>query len=222
MMDMEETLPSYAALSYYEGDDVYPVTRITAGAVGSPGRRTFVLQAFFGAEPFSWIIEKDQAMALSRAIPELLGEVQEEFPELGDPLVAAAPNLNLTEPLQPLFRVGSIGVGYDRLHDLVIFTLVDADLMDGGEEEEELMEEEESDPPEHQIYTTRRPGETAGRTGRQGGGSRPSPVPALQRAHGRLRALLPPRQHPDSTAGERLSTSDGEPTTQRLHRAVGK
>lgn len=159
MMDMTDTLPTYAALSYYESDDVFPVTRITAGAVGAAGRRTFVLQAFFGAEPFSWIIEKDQAMALSKAIPELLDDVREEFPELGDPLVAAAPNLTLAEPLQPLFRVGSIGVGYDRLHDLVIFTLVDADTMNGGEEDaaemDELLDEDESAPPEHQIFVTR-------------------------------------------------------------------
>ena len=153
---MDDTLPTYAALPYYEGDDIYPVTRIIAGAVGPQGRRTFVLQAFFGAEPFSWIIEKDQAMALSKAIPELLDDVRLEFPELGDPLIAAAPNLNLTEPLQPLFRVGSIGVGYDRLHDLVIFTLIDADMLNGGEElAEELIDEEDGDPPEHQIYTTR-------------------------------------------------------------------
>lgn len=156
MMDMTDTPSSFAALSYYEGDDVYPVTRITVGAVGAPGRRTFALQAFFGAEPFSWLIEKDQAMALSKAIPELLDDVLAEFPELGHPLVAAAPNLTLAEPLQPLFRVGSIGVGYDRLHDLVIFTLVDADMMNAGEEDAELVDdEEESDPPEHQIYVTR-------------------------------------------------------------------
>jgi len=153
-MIMADTLPSYAALPYYEGDDVYPVTRIIAGAIGAAGRRTFVLQAFFGAEPFSWVIEKDQAMALSKAIPELLDEVRDEFPELGEPLVAATPNLNLTEPLQPLFRVGSIGVGYDRLHDLVVFTLVDRDVM-SGETEEELIDDDDSDPPEHQIYTTR-------------------------------------------------------------------
>jgi uncharacterized repeat protein (TIGR03847 family) len=151
---MADTPPTYAGLSYFEGDDVYPVTRITAGAVGALGRRTFVLQAFFGPEPFSWVIEKEQAMALSRAIPELLSDVREEYPELGEPLVPAAPNLTLAEPLQPLFRVGSIGVGYDRLHDLVIFTLVDADLMDGGEEDE-LAEAEDADPPEHQIFTTR-------------------------------------------------------------------
>jgi uncharacterized repeat protein (TIGR03847 family) len=149
---MTDSLPAYAALPLYEGDDVYPVTRITAGAVGPSGRRTFVLQAFFGAEPFCWVIEKDQAMALSEAIPELLDDVLAEFPELGEPLVAAAPNLSLMEPLQPLFRVGSIGVTYDRLHDLVIFTLVDADMMN-GESGEEL--NDAAEPPEHHIYTTR-------------------------------------------------------------------
>jgi uncharacterized repeat protein (TIGR03847 family) len=153
-MNMTDSLPSFAALPYYEGDDVYPVTRITAGAVGATGRRTFVLQAFFGPEPFSWVIEKDQAMALSKAIPELLDDVRSEFPELNEPLVAAAPNLTLAEPLQPLFRVGSIGVGYDRLHDLVVFTLVDADKLD-SEDEEDLINDDDQEPPEHQIYTTR-------------------------------------------------------------------
>lgn len=153
-MYMADSLPSYAALPYYEGDDVYPVTRITAGAVGASGRRTFVLQAFFGLEPFCWVIEKDQAMALSKAIPELLDDVRAEFPELGEPLVAAAPNLTLVEPFQPLFRVGSIGVEYDRLHDLVIFTLVDADTM-VGEDEEELIDANADEPPEHHIFTTR-------------------------------------------------------------------
>ncbi len=153
-MDMTYSLPTYAALPYFEGDDVYPVTRITAGAVGAIGRRTFVLQAFFGAEPFSWVIEKDQALALSKAIPALLHDVRTEFPELDEPLVAAAPNLTLTEPLQPLFRVGSIGVGYDRLHDLVVFTLVDADKLESADEED-LINEEDQQPPEHQIYTTR-------------------------------------------------------------------
>ena len=150
---MTDLLPSYAALPYYEGDDVYPVTRITAGAVGASGRRTFILQAFFGAEPFCWVIEKEQAMALSRAIPELLEDVRAEFPELGEPLVAAAPNLTLVEPLQPLFRVGSIGVEYDRLHDLVIFTLVDADTM--NVEDEEGLIDADADPPEHHLFTTR-------------------------------------------------------------------
>lgn len=150
---MTEQTPAFAGLPYYPSDEVYPVTRITAGAVGAPGRRVFVLQAHFGAEPFSWVIEKEQALGLSRTIPELLAEVQVEFPELGAPLVAAQPNLALTEPLQPLFRVGSIGVSYDRLHDLVIFSLVDADAF--NPQEEDLTEVEDEEATEQHLYMTR-------------------------------------------------------------------
>lgn len=107
-------------------DGIFPVSRITAGVIGEPGRRIFVLQARMNGAIVSWVIEKDQALALSRSLPKLLSDVQSEFPELADPLVAAEPNLALSEPLEPDFRVGSIGLGYDRLHDLVVLVLQDA------------------------------------------------------------------------------------------------
>lgn len=144
---MIDTPLAFGALSYSE-DEIYPVTRITTGAVGQPGQRVFILQAHIGAEPFSWVVEKDQIRALSRAIPELLADVRTEFPELGDPLIAAAPNLALSGPLDPIFRVGSLGVGYDRLHDMVVLTLVDA---------ETLRDDQEQDPDDtgQNIYLTR-------------------------------------------------------------------
>ncbi|OQA46747.1 MAG: hypothetical protein BWY52_00585 [Chloroflexi bacterium ADurb.Bin325] len=119
---------AFGALSNSD-DDIYPVTRITTGAVGEPGRRLFILQAHVGDEPFSWVVEKDQVRALGRAIPELLADVRREFPELGDPLIAATPNLELSVPFEPIFRVGSLGVSYDRLHDMVVLTLVDAEAL---------------------------------------------------------------------------------------------
>lgn len=145
-------IPGFAAMSYYDEEDFYPVTRITAGTVGETSYRVFVLQAHIGPEPFSWVIEKEQALALSRAIPELLADVESEFPELGEPLVAAQPNLALTEPLEPLFRVGSLGVSYDRLHDLVVLILVDAKLLQGQLEEQDLDDDEDAG---QRIYTTR-------------------------------------------------------------------
>jgi uncharacterized repeat protein (TIGR03847 family) len=145
---MIDTPLAFGALSYYE-DEVYPVTRITAGSVGEPGQRVFILQAHVGAEPFSWVIQKEQAWALSRAIPELLTDIKVEFPELGEPLVAAAPNLALSEPLEPLFQVGSMGVSYDRLHDMVVLSLIDAELLRDDREQDE---DEET---EQRIYTTR-------------------------------------------------------------------
>jgi len=140
-------------MAYYEDDEVYPVTRILAGAVGDSGQRVFVLQAHFGGQVVSWVIQKDQALGLSRTIPRLLAEVHAEFPELGEPLVAARPNADLNEPLQPRFRVGSIGLGYDRIHDLVVLILVDADTEQM--QEVDLLAAEAEEPPELYLYTTR-------------------------------------------------------------------
>ena len=117
-------------MAHYDEDGVHPVNRITAGSIGEPGRRAFVLQAQIGQDLISWVIEKEQAIGLRESIPELLAEIQTEFPELDAPLVAHQPNLALREPLEPAFRVGSIGLGYDRFHDLVVFTLVDAAVFD--------------------------------------------------------------------------------------------
>ena len=136
-------------MTYYD-DEFYPVARITTAAVGDPGRRIFILQARWKGEIISWVIEKEQALALSRNIPKLLQDIREEFPELGDPLVAAEPNLELSEPLQPEFRVGSIGLGYDRLHDLVILALQDADT-----EEDDGLVDAADDDVAVQVFTTR-------------------------------------------------------------------
>jgi uncharacterized repeat protein (TIGR03847 family) len=135
-------------MAYYD-HDIYPVSRITAGAVGEIGRRVFVLQARLDGEFVSWVIEKDQALALGRSIPRLLQDIRDEFPELTEPLVAAEPNLTLSEPLKPEFRVGSIGLGYDRLHDLVVLTLQNVDT--------EVVEEipEVDDDGSVQVFTTR-------------------------------------------------------------------
>ncbi len=96
-------------------------------------------------------------MALGKVIPRLLAEVRAEYPELAEPVVAARPNLALAEPLEPVFRVSSISLGYDRLHDLVVLTLVDED--DDNDDEElpdEVADEDEADElPDLQIYATR-------------------------------------------------------------------
>lgn len=141
-------------MAYYGDDDIYPVTRITAGSFGEAGRRVFILQVQYGQQFYSWVIEKQQAIALSRAIPELLEDVQAEYPELEEPTVAAEPNLALTEPLEPQFRVGSMGVGYDRIHDLVVLTLVDAESEEIAFAQDDASEQYEQ-PPELYIYTTR-------------------------------------------------------------------
>ena len=61
-------------MAHFSEDDAHPVTRITAGSIGEPGRRVFILQAQYGKSLVSWVIEKDHAVALMRAIPRLLSK----------------------------------------------------------------------------------------------------------------------------------------------------
>ncbi len=139
-------------MAHYDDNDALPVTRITAGAVGQPGTRIFILQAHYGEEVVSWVVEKAQVISLSRSILQLLAGVHEEFPELRAPLVASEPSLSLREPLMPEFRVGGIDLDYDRLHDLVVLTLVDAMPQDFDSIDEDL---DLSEGVELLIYTTR-------------------------------------------------------------------
>ncbi len=47
--------------------------------------------------------------------------------------------------------MGSLGIGYDRLHDLIVFTLVDADILEAMADPETI----EADDPEQLVFTTR-------------------------------------------------------------------
>ena len=139
-------------MAYFDDEELYPVRRITAGSIGEPGRRVFLLQAQVEGQTVTWLIEKRQIQALRNMIPRLLAHIQSEYPELGDPLVAAKPNLALNEPFDPVFRVSSISVDYDRLHDLVVLNLVDADSADMEEVDDAADEEQIAD---LQVFTTR-------------------------------------------------------------------
>ena len=144
-------------MAYFEDDELYPVTRITAGAIGEPNKRIFVLQAQVEGEIITWLIDKKQVATLGRMIPRLLARVQTEYPELSEPLVAARPNLALREPLDPVFQVGEIFLDYDRLHDLVVLNLMDADVDERPADlgDEEAAEDEEDQAPDLQVFTTR-------------------------------------------------------------------
>ncbi len=135
---------------YLDNDDAYPVTRITTGTLGDPQQRVYVLQAQFGPDIFSWVLGRRQALVLARQLPQLLADIRREFPELHEPLVAAQPNLALSEPVIPLFRVGKVGLGYDRIHDLVVLTLIDIRSLQLDPDAEDDLDESG-----HRIYTTR-------------------------------------------------------------------
>jgi uncharacterized repeat protein (TIGR03847 family) len=111
--------------------DLDPVARITAAAVGEPGRRTFYLQARKGDVLVSMVIEKQQVALLSMHIDQLLERI-------GAPDERASPDpddLDLEEPLVPEFRIGAIAISYEDDRDLVVLRC-----------EELVPEPEEADP----------------------------------------------------------------------------
>ncbi len=62
--------------------DFDPVDRITAGAIGEPGKRTFYLQARHGRQVLSLVVEKEQVRALAEAVEQLLENLSESNPLL--------------------------------------------------------------------------------------------------------------------------------------------
>ena len=92
-----------------------PASRITVGAVGPPGQRVFLLQASQGSSMITLKLEKEQARALAASVVELLEDLDEKYPrspsKLEQPLSS---DLMLSEPMEPAFAVGQIGLGYEK------------------------------------------------------------------------------------------------------------
>ncbi|MCY3945023.1 MAG: DUF3090 family protein [Anaerolineaceae bacterium] len=102
--------------------ELRPVDFVTIDTIGPKGKRVFYLQAGKEAQIVTLIIEKEQALALSEAIGELLDDIDERFPPPGEETDSAvgADDMALREPLEPLFRVAEMGLGYDDETRMVV------------------------------------------------------------------------------------------------------
>jgi uncharacterized repeat protein (TIGR03847 family) len=109
--------------------ELNPVTHLTVGTIGPPGQRVFYLQGSRGADVISLIIEKQQAAMLASSLETLLEDLAEKYPaeEDREPVWT---DMRLREPVEPLFRVGNMGLGYNEEVDrivLVAYELVEED-----------------------------------------------------------------------------------------------
>jgi uncharacterized repeat protein (TIGR03847 family) len=116
--------------------DLKPVTHITTDAIGQPGKRIFYLQGWQDERTVTLIVEKIQIQSLAVGVEQFLAEIDEKYPDL----VEASPdyieeNMHIQPPVDPLFRVGEMGLGYDPDGDLVV--LVARELLAEGQPAEE-------------------------------------------------------------------------------------
>lgn len=99
--------------------ELNPVDFITVGTVGPRGKRVFHLQAAKGVQLVSMIIEKEQAWALGEAIRELVEDLDSRLGASEQP-GGGKLDMELREPIEPVFRVAQMGLGYDEDRNMVV------------------------------------------------------------------------------------------------------
>jgi uncharacterized repeat protein (TIGR03847 family) len=112
--------------AFFEFDEV---DAFTVGTVGEPGHRTFYVQVRSAGHQVTVKCEKQQAMVMSQHVQRVLSDLP---PADERPLPTS---LELSEPLEPSFTLGPIGLGYDPTSDRVLIQLEEvAELDEDGEE----------------------------------------------------------------------------------------
>lgn len=113
--------------------ELNPVSHLTVGTIGPPGQRVFYLQGSRGAQTISLTMEKQQARMMGESFVTLIDELDKQHPvdtrELNEPIWL---DMRLKEPVEPLFRAGNMGLGYNEDTNQVV--LVAYELVDEGEE----------------------------------------------------------------------------------------
>jgi uncharacterized repeat protein (TIGR03847 family) len=129
--------------------DLQPVSHITTDAIGQPGKRVFYIQAWQNTRTISLIVEKIQVQSLAVGLEQFLAELVQRYPDLpeasGD---YEEERMRIRPPVDPLFRVGELGLGYDAENDMIVLvareiTSEDAEEQDEPVEIEEPVETEE-------------------------------------------------------------------------------
>ena len=101
--------------------EINPAQHLTIGTVGLPGERVFYLQGGRGEEHVSLILEKMQAVAIVESLEQLFKELQKRLPSMEQRFQEEVVlDMRLRQPIEPIFRVGNLGVGYNGELELVV------------------------------------------------------------------------------------------------------
>lgn len=125
--------------------ELLPVDHVTIDAIGPKGQRVFYLQATKDDQIVTMITEKFQVQSLAVGVEQFLAEIIEKFPDIPD---ASADyddeTMSIHPPVDPVFRLADIGLGYNAEDDLVVLVI-----------HELLPEDSEDDPGVVRLWCTR-------------------------------------------------------------------
>ena len=111
----------------------------TADYVGEPGQRAFFLQARSPHGNYSFALEKQQVAVLAEKLRELLLLIDNDDTVKGATAVRD-PALSLEPPIEPEWRVGTMGLAYEETEDQVV---VLAQPVEAQGEEDDFNDEED-------------------------------------------------------------------------------
>lgn len=99
--------------------DLDPVIRLITDAVGQPGQRVFYIQGRDKQQLVTLLIEKAQVQTLALGVDQFMKELNERFSDLKPASNAYhEEEMRIDTPIDPLFRIGEIGLAYDADRDL--------------------------------------------------------------------------------------------------------
>ena len=140
-----------------------PPERFVAGTVGSPGQRTFFLQAREGARVTSVALEKQQVEILGERVAELLDELVQAGQSLE--LIPAMTPVDLVDsdpleqPIEEEFRAGTITLSWDGTDERVVievFPVIEAEVTIEADEES-MLELPLDEPEPEEVFLVRLP-----------------------------------------------------------------
>jgi uncharacterized repeat protein (TIGR03847 family) len=83
------------------------------------------------------VIEKEQSWALSEAIRELVDDLDQKMDDSTQQTHYNEEAMDLREPIEPMFRVSQMGLGYDEERDSIVLIAQEL-VLNQGEEDESL------------------------------------------------------------------------------------
>jgi uncharacterized repeat protein (TIGR03847 family) len=109
-----------------------------ADAVGTPGKRVFYIQVRGDFGALSFLLEKGQVAVLAERLRDMLVLIDGEDSVRGA-VPARDPALVIEEPVEPEWRIGTIGIAFDDANDRIVMYLhptADEAEQQGDEEQE--------------------------------------------------------------------------------------
>lgn len=114
-----------------ESHDFEAVDRFTAGTVGEPGSRTFLLQAQGEGTIVTVKCEKQQVAALAEYLQGVLADLP--VVEGGVPV-----ELGLVPPLDPQWAAGTVSVAYDDVADRIVILVEELGDLEDEDDDDDL------------------------------------------------------------------------------------